>query len=83
MQRCSAKSKRTGKRCKNYAIKAYGVCRMHGARGGPKTPLGLQKCKTSPTKHGFYSQEGLMERQLMQSQAKGKDFTDIGCTSNT
>ena len=31
MQRCKAKSKRSGEQCKNYAIKDYGVCRMHGA----------------------------------------------------
>ena len=32
--RCSAKSKRTGKRCRAPAVRGYRVCRMHGARGG-------------------------------------------------
>ncbi|MEM1009430.1 MAG: hypothetical protein AAGJ35_10525, partial [Myxococcota bacterium] len=32
--RCAAKSKRSGKRCKNPAVKGWNVCRMHGARGG-------------------------------------------------
>ncbi len=29
-KQCSATSKRTGQRCKNLAMKAQGVCRMHG-----------------------------------------------------
>jgi hypothetical protein len=61
MQRCKAKSKRSGEQCKNYAIKKYGVCRMHGAYGGPKTRLGLLACKKAPCKHGLYSYEALQE----------------------
>lgn len=64
MQRCKAKSKRSQQQCKNYALKGWGVCRMHGARGGPKTADGLHKCKKAPQKHGFYSREALEERQL-------------------
>ena len=30
--RCTAKSKRTGKRCCAPAVRGYRVCRMHGAR---------------------------------------------------
>lgn len=33
-QRCTAKSKRTGHRCKAPAVKGWQVCRMHGAGGG-------------------------------------------------
>lgn len=62
MQRCSAKSKRSKKRCKNFAIKGCGVCRMHGAGGGPKTFEGRAKCKKVPLKHGFYSKETIVER---------------------
>lgn len=61
MQRCKAKSKRSGEQCKNYAINGYGVCRMHGAKGGPKTQLGLQVCKQAPMRHGFYSKEAIGE----------------------
>lgn len=61
MQRCRAKSKRSGKQCKNYAIKGKGVCRMHGARGGPKTWAGLMACKKGPWQHGCYSKEALQE----------------------
>lgn len=32
--RCTAKSKRTGERCKCPAVKGWTVCRVHGARGG-------------------------------------------------
>lgn len=28
MQRCKAKSKRSGEQCKNFAIKQFGVCRI-------------------------------------------------------
>ena len=69
MQRCKAKSKRSGAQCKNFAIKGSSVCRMHGARGGPKTKQGLLACKKGPYKHGLYSYEALQElkecRKLM------------------
>ena len=32
--RCSAKSKRSGERCRAPAVRGFNVCRMHGARGG-------------------------------------------------
>ena len=57
MQRCKAKSKRSGNQCKNHAIKSWGVCRMHGAKGGPKTVEGWMRCKKASLKHGFYSSE--------------------------
>ena len=34
MAQCTAKSKRTGERCKAHAVDGYTVCRMHGA-GSP------------------------------------------------
>lgn len=57
MQRCKAKSKRSGQQCKNFALKHCTVCRMHGAKGGPKTNTGLIICKKASLKHGCYSQE--------------------------
>lgn len=57
MQRCKAKSKRSGKQCKNYAIKGFKVCRMHGANRSPKTAIGKLKCKKAPVIHGFYNKE--------------------------
>ena len=32
--RCSAKSKRSGDRCRGPAVRGKRVCRMHGARAG-------------------------------------------------
>jgi hypothetical protein len=63
MQRCKAKSKRSGEQCKNYALKEWGVCRMHGAHGGPKTIQGHHACKKASFKHGLYSYEALQELQ--------------------
>jgi len=35
--RCTAKSKRSGERCKAPAVRGWKVCRFHGARvGAPK-----------------------------------------------
>ena len=38
--RCTAASKRTGKRCGAPAVRSYRVCRMHGAKGGAPTGKG-------------------------------------------
>jgi hypothetical protein len=74
MQRCKAKSKRSGERCKNYAIKEYGVCRMHGAKGGPKTQRGYLICKQAPMIHGLYSKETLQELRKSRSLMKKIGF---------
>lgn len=70
MQRCRAKSKRSGEQCKNYALKDWGVCRMHGARGGPKTHQGYRACKKAPHKHGMYNYEARQELKEYQSLMK-------------
>lgn len=50
--RCTAHSKRSGVLCKNPAVRGWGVCRMHGARGGQ------QSGKSHPSwKHGMRAQE--------------------------
>ncbi len=38
--RCHAKSKRSQKQCKSWAVKGKKVCRMHGAFGGRKVVTG-------------------------------------------
>ena len=38
--RCHAKSKRSQKQCKSWAVKGKKVCRMHGAFGGRKIITG-------------------------------------------
>lgn len=70
MQRCKAKSKRSGVQCKNYAIKKHGVCRMHGARGGAKTPAGKAKSKLARLTHGFYAEFERHERRLLREELK-------------
>ena len=50
--RCSAQSKRAKRRCLNPAMQGMKVCKWHGARGGPKTAAGLQKCAEVATVHG-------------------------------
>jgi len=64
---CTARSKRTGERCRNPAVTGYNVCRHHGAnpknRGG--RPKGCQKPagsggpppkgNTNGIRHGAYS----------------------------
>lgn len=54
-RQCKAKSRRSGKRCKNAAVIGKDVCRMHGAKAG------------SPAIHGRYS---LHKRQSLQSKIK-------------
>jgi hypothetical protein len=56
--RCSAKSKRTGERCKGPAVTGWRVCRFHGAGGGH--PPG----KDHPSwRHGMRSQEWIEARR--------------------
>ena len=76
-KQCKARSKRTGKRCKNPAVKGFDVCRMHGAHtagsnlpgrkaGGEKPPgsgRDLPKGHTMSMKHGAYSARLLPDEQ--------------------
>jgi hypothetical protein len=58
--RCSARSKRTGQRCRAPAVRGWGVCRYHGAGGGG--PKG--KCNGN-YKHGLFTAEAVhMRRQI-------------------
>jgi hypothetical protein len=58
--RCTAKSKRTGQRCKAPAVRGWKVCRFHGARGGaPKGKANLA------WRHGRYSEKAKVERLLV------------------
>jgi len=50
--RCTAKSKRAERQCRSPAVKGYVVCRFHGARGGPKTAQGRQRCAEARLLHG-------------------------------
>src|SRR3979490_713724 len=58
--RCTAKSKRTGERCKAPAVRGWKVCRFHGARGG--APKGKAN---GAWKHGHYSEAAKGERLVV------------------
>ena len=58
--RCTAKSKRTGQRCRAPAVRGWNVCRFHGARGG--APKGKAN---GSWKHGYYSGAAKAERLLV------------------
>jgi hypothetical protein len=58
--RCTAKSKRTGERCRAPAVRGYSVCRFHGARGG--APKGIDN---GAWKHGLYGNAAKVERFLV------------------
>jgi hypothetical protein len=54
--RCTARSKRTGLRCRAPAVRGHSVCRMHGARGG--APAGT---RNGNYKHGGRTKEAIAE----------------------
>ena len=51
-RQCQAKCKATQKQCRCPAVRGYRVCRVHGARGGPKTAEGRARCAKAKTVHG-------------------------------
>ena len=63
--RCTAKSKRSGKRCCGFAVNGYSVCRMHGSGGGPKTKEGVARIALAHTTHGRESRSIRLTRQTI------------------
>jgi len=62
---CGAKSKRTGKSCRQPAMK-NGKCRLHGGKSsGPKTRKGRDRIKIANTKHGLYRRASISERKFI------------------
>lgn len=61
-QRCSAKSKRSGVKCKAPAVRGWSVCRMHGARGGG--PRGVAH---GQYRHGIYCVEVKADRAIFRA----------------
>ena len=62
--KCGAKT-RSGKPCKNPAMK-NGRCRLHGGLStGPKTPEGRARCGN--WKHGYYSKQAKAERRAIKA----------------
>ena len=61
--RCTAHSKRTGKRCLGFAVHGFSVCRMHGAHGGPKTIAGVQRIAAAQLVHGRETRQLRLTRE--------------------
>jgi hypothetical protein len=77
--RCTAKSKRTGERCKAPAVRGWKVCRFHGARGG--APKGKAN---GAWKHGHYSEaakaECLVVKLLLKDASSLRKLLSKGAT---
>ena len=65
VQRCKAKSKSTGKRCKRPVVTGYAVCRLHGANpnnhGG--APPEKMRGNLNALKHGAYVKKLLTDEE--------------------
>jgi hypothetical protein len=59
--RCSARSKRSGQRCRAPAIRGKHVCRMHGARGG--APKGAAHGRYV---HGRFTCQAVTQRKALE-----------------
>ena len=58
--RCSARSKRTGQRCRAPTVSGWTVCRFHGAGGG-----GPKGKRNGNYKHGLFTAENLHMRRAI------------------
>ena len=56
--RCTAKSKRSGQRCRAPAVKGWRVCRMHGARGGA-----AEGERNGNYRHGVRTKEAILQQR--------------------
>ena len=96
-RQCKARSKRTGKQCKNPAVKGFDVCRMHGAHtAGSKRPgrePGSEKPRGSggappkgnanALKHGAYSSRLPPEQVPLFEEILAEYMTDVSNPSAT
>jgi uncharacterized protein YjcR len=62
-KRCKAKSKRSGKQCKNVAVTGYDVCRIHGAN--PKNHGGPPENNKNAMTYGAYVNKVLDDDELV------------------
>ena len=79
---CQAKSKQSGRRCGNFAVRDRKVCHIHGGKTpihnpGAKTPEGKIKQKMASWKHGLRSRESIKEKQCVREMIrKSKELLD-------
>jgi len=64
LPQCKAKSKRSGKKCKNFCVKGKAVCHIHGGKSTGPSEKGRHRIKALKTKHGHYSKETIEERRM-------------------
>lgn len=82
--RCTACAKHSKQQCKNPAVTGYTVCRVHGARGGPKTQEGIDRIAEANTIHGKDTRAKRLTRQELRARlelaiALGNDLGLFGC----
>ena len=65
LPKCRARSKSTGVRCGNIAMRGKRVCHLHGGKS-PGAPRGNKNA----LKHGHYSSAGIIERKSVRSITK-------------
>jgi hypothetical protein len=58
--RCSARSTRTGERCRAPAVRGWRVCRFHGAGGG-----GPKGKHNGNYKHGRFTAEAIESQRML------------------
>jgi hypothetical protein len=68
--RCTACSKRLKERCNNPAVTGFTVCRMHGARGGPRTQEGVDRIVMANRLHGRETRAKRLTRQEIRLRLK-------------
>lgn len=68
--RCTACAKHSKQQCKNPAVTGFTVCRMHGARGGPRTQEGIDRIAMANTLHGRDSRAKRLTRQEIRLRLK-------------
>ena len=74
-----ARAARTGQKPRNRRLPLRRD-RLHGGKStGPRTPEGLERCRTANWKHGMYSKEGLAERQRVRGLWREVDASYVSC----
>lgn len=68
--RCTACAKHSKQQCKNPSVTGFTVCRMHGARGGPRTQEGIDRIAMANTLHGRDSRAKRLTRQEIRLRLK-------------